>query len=735
MKKSNSVAPYIFEALGVFLLCTLLTSNAQSVSNVPPNTDPAPSKPPNILLVVMDDVGIDQMKVFGYGGENPPQTPNIDAVALAGVRFRNTWSQPTCSPTRASIFDGHYPIRTNMLTAIASTSDLANSAVSPHEYTTPKMLRRKNYTSALFGKMHLSGSQLNPALNPFGNKVMRKLGWNHFEGFLDGDPYPIDTTAGGVASTGTYGCGFVPSKADNATVGADTGACYTHQGATCAVLSTQTEASPGRTCLEKGGIFDPEKTCKSKAELPSYINFNTQNAYYTGDWVINREDGSTTILAPEDARGRGYRTIQEANRAIGWINQQSNERPWMASIGFSAMHAPIQPSPVALVPEGSPSTSASKCTTSAENEELATQMLEAMDHEFGRLLVETGLANFNSDGSLNYHPENSNTVVVILGDNGTWTTSVREPFDPARAKGTPYQTGVWVPLVIAGPRVQNPGREVSHMTNTVDLYRFFGEAAGINVSKVVPDSHTLDSKRLMPYLLDPSHGPIRKTNYTVVGNNLRSVTTPQYPCVVPSMNACTMVLPTQGACESQSGQWYGPNGVVGATGYTSCCQVNDYMASQGQPEVINNLSQRAIRDDKYKIVQNEIENCSGGESQKVNEFYEIDEALPTPKLDRAEDDLLSLTEPLTTQQSQHYNALLKKLGALESSFNECPGDGNLDKIVNEKDITEWAKFSATTGKTTPNGGGQSSWYDFNHDGLTDTDDKAIIESNMGAICQ
>jgi hypothetical protein len=138
---------------------------------------------------------------------------------------------------------------------------------------------------------------------------------------------------------------------------------------------------------------------------------------------------------------------------------------------------------------------------------------------------------------------------------------------------------------------------------------------------------------------------------------------------------------------------------------------------------------------KYKIVQNELENCSGGESQKVNEFYEIDEAVPTPKLDRAEDDLLSLTEPLTTQQSQRYNALLKKLGRLEGSFNDCPGDGNLDKIVNEKDVSEWAKFSATTGKTTPNGGGQSSWYDFNHDGLTDTDDKAIIESNMGAICQ
>jgi len=337
---------------------------------------------------------------------------------------------------------------------------------------------------------------------------------------------------------------------------------------------------------------------------------------------------------------------------------------------------------------------------------------------------------------LNYHPEKTNTVVVVIGDNGTWTTSIREPFDPARAKGTPYQGGVWVPHVIAGPMVKKPGREVLHMTNGTDLFSFFGEVAGIDVNKVVPKSHTLDSDKLMPYLINPKQKSIRSTNYTVTGNNLRSITTPQSPCVVPSMNACTMILPNQGACESQSGQWYGPNGVVGSTGYTSCCQVNDYLASQSQPQVINNLSQRAIRNNKYKIVQNEIQNCSGGANDKVNEFYEINEAVPTPKLDRAEDDLLKTgSAPLTTQQNQNYKALLKKLGILESSFINCPGDGNLDKVVNQKDIDEWEKFTVTTGKTTPNGGGKSSWYDFNYDGLTNADDKAIIETNMGKTCK
>src|SRR5690606_39140376 len=73
---------------------------------------------PNIVCVIMDDVGIDQMKVFGYGGAVGPDLPNIDAVAHAGVRFRNTWSMPECSPGRASFFVGRYPHRTGIYQAI-----------------------------------------------------------------------------------------------------------------------------------------------------------------------------------------------------------------------------------------------------------------------------------------------------------------------------------------------------------------------------------------------------------------------------------------------------------------------------------------------------------------------------------------------------------------------------------------------------------------------------------------
>src|SRR5690606_32413112 len=147
----------------------------------------------------MDDVGIDQMQSFGYGGATPPHMPNMDAVAQAGVRFRNTWSMPECSPGRAAFFLGQYPTRTHIRQAIGH-NDLANSQVSPYSMTLPRLLKQAGYESAMFGKFHLAGPENNQA----GNLTPRQLGWDYFYGWIGGLPGSIDTTAGGVAPENTY---------------------------------------------------------------------------------------------------------------------------------------------------------------------------------------------------------------------------------------------------------------------------------------------------------------------------------------------------------------------------------------------------------------------------------------------------------------------------------------------------------------------------------------------------
>jgi len=92
----------------------------------------AAPRTPNILFIIMDDVGIDQMQVMGYGGDTPPATPNLNTLARGGVRFHDTWSMPACSTSRSVFFTGRYPFRTNVFDALGP-ADLANSQVSPFE--------------------------------------------------------------------------------------------------------------------------------------------------------------------------------------------------------------------------------------------------------------------------------------------------------------------------------------------------------------------------------------------------------------------------------------------------------------------------------------------------------------------------------------------------------------------------------------------------------------------------
>jgi hypothetical protein len=114
----------------------------------------------------------------------------------------------------------------------------------------------------------------------------------------------------------------------------------------------------------------------------------------------------------------------------------------MATLNFSAARLPGHQLPRALLPADSIDSSQFDCTHLIDQHIIDNQMVEAMDTEIGRLLVEVGLATRTHNGRLNYHPEATNTMVVIAGDNGSYFSAARLSFDPERGKGTPYQTGV-----------------------------------------------------------------------------------------------------------------------------------------------------------------------------------------------------------------------------------------------------------------------------------------------------
>jgi hypothetical protein len=377
------------------------------------------------------------------------------------------------------------------------------------------------------------------------------------------------------------------------------------------------------------------------------------------------------------------------------------------------------------------------CSNSVVQRELSNLMIESLDAELGRLLVQTGLAQRGKDASLIYEPGRTDTMVIILGDNGSLGTTVKEPFDSSRAKGTAYQTGVWVPLIVAGPLVEGPDRTVSHMVNIADLYALFGEIAGIkDVQRAVP--RPIDAEPMLPYVVNREQDGIRQWNFTQVGVNLQANGAINGPCTIS--NSCTQIPVTKGVCEDNNGTWWGAGNDlmsigVPPEGFKYCCEVNAFVIAQGCspgqqgcPYGITPLTSIGIRNHDYKIVQNSLKAYVSQEQPcvdtTVTEFYEIDEAVPNPKLDTADADLLS--GPLTDVQQQNYDALAAQLAAILSSQPACPGDGNIDFVVNQKDLKGWRFYSESSGL--------SSVYDLNLDGITDELDRAIIEQNLGTKC-
>jgi hypothetical protein len=553
---------------------------------------------------------------------------------------------------------------------------------------------------------------------------------------VGGLPGSIDTTVGGVAPTNTHMCGFVPGRSFSAT-GADTGACYKPDN-TCSVVTRTSldQDAAGLQCLDAGGILVPDTTCGTP---PASLDSNRLNGYYVSPLVISKS-GAMEEVPLTDARARGYRTRIETDAAIDWIKSRPSNKAWMATVSYSAAHTPWQQPPKRLLARQVGPLDRLACTQNAvETRLIQDRMTEALDSEFGRLLVETGIATRNADGTLKYDPKASNTVIAIVGDNGSLAAAVKVPFDPTRAKGTAYQTGVWDPLIIAGPQVEQPGREVDHMVNTVDLFQFFGEVAGLDVHKEVP--RTVDSVGILPYLTNPGQGSLRTINFTMGGLNEQANGARNGPCVIST--ACTVIPTSKSVCQDNEGVWWGPgytsSDVIpnpNGDGYLTCAAVNEalYNKNKNEADMVTLVpeSSVAIRNDRYKLVRNtSVDYVPASNSfapKTTEELFEINQAAPTPLLDTSTRDLL----PNATAEIKAIgDDLRSKLDRILASNPACPGDGNMDGVVNGEDLINWARIAKAWK--------ESSVYDFItgqfRDGKTDNLDEAVIQANLGKTCE
>ncbi|HAY79803.1 MAG TPA: arylsulfatase [Planctomycetaceae bacterium] len=115
-------------------------------------------KRPNILWLVVDDMGYGDPGCYGGGAAIGAATPNIDRLARQGLKLTSCYSQQTCTPTRSAILTGRLPVRTGLIRPILAGDKLTKNPWS-NEVSLAKLLSASGYYTLLTGKWHIGELQ------------------------------------------------------------------------------------------------------------------------------------------------------------------------------------------------------------------------------------------------------------------------------------------------------------------------------------------------------------------------------------------------------------------------------------------------------------------------------------------------------------------------------------------------------------------------------------------------
>jgi arylsulfatase len=144
----------------------------------------APVGAPNILLVLLDDVGFGASSTFG----GPINTPTLERLAQDGLRYNQFHTTALCSPTRAALLTGrnHHSVHTGVIMEAATGYPGYDSVMRKDTATVAEILKQMGWNTAWFGKNHNVPDWQNSQAGPF-DLWPTGLGFEHFYGFIGGD--------------------------------------------------------------------------------------------------------------------------------------------------------------------------------------------------------------------------------------------------------------------------------------------------------------------------------------------------------------------------------------------------------------------------------------------------------------------------------------------------------------------------------------------------------------------
>lgn len=159
--------------LGLIAVAIFAASNLHSMAW---GADPVR---PNIILVLADDLGVNDLSCYGRKDQ---RTVRLDELAASGMRFTTAYTaQPICSPSRAALMTGKCPARLHLTNYLPGRADApSQKLLQPviegqlplEEPTLAEWLRRAGYATGLFGKWHLGGKGFGPEEQGFDVAIM-----------------------------------------------------------------------------------------------------------------------------------------------------------------------------------------------------------------------------------------------------------------------------------------------------------------------------------------------------------------------------------------------------------------------------------------------------------------------------------------------------------------------------------------------------------------------------------
>ncbi len=144
-----------------------------------------PAGAPNVLVILLDDVGFGASSVFG----GPCRTPNFERLAADGLRYNRFHTTALCSPTRQALLTGrnHHSVNMGSICELATSAPGYSSVLPKSTAPLPMTLKLNGYSTAQFGKCHEVPVWETSPMGPFDQWPTGGGGFEYFYGFIGGE--------------------------------------------------------------------------------------------------------------------------------------------------------------------------------------------------------------------------------------------------------------------------------------------------------------------------------------------------------------------------------------------------------------------------------------------------------------------------------------------------------------------------------------------------------------------